>query len=56
VIVRNNLFNTKRIKQLALVVIEPPHHRSPPQRIASERPNHCSRKPSTTFATKSATS
>ncbi len=24
----------KRIKQLLLVVIEPPHHRSPPQRIA----------------------
>jgi hypothetical protein len=37
-----------------LVRIEPPHHRLPPQRIASEQPNHCSRKPSTPFATKSA--
>jgi len=37
-----------------LVVIEPPHHRPPPQRIASEQRNHCSRKASTTFATKSA--
>jgi hypothetical protein len=36
-----------------LVVIEPPHHRSPPQRIASEQQNHCSAEPPTTFATKS---
>src|SRR6266536_4256468 len=34
VIVRNCLIKMKRIKQLLLVVIEPPHHRSPPQRIA----------------------
>jgi hypothetical protein len=33
-----------------LLVVEPPHHRPPPRRIASERRNHCSRKPSTTFA------
>jgi hypothetical protein len=37
-------------------VIEPPHHRQPPQRIASEQANHRLRKPSTTFATKSALS
>ena len=30
-------------KQLPLVVIEPPHHRPPPQRIASQQPNHRSR-------------
>jgi hypothetical protein len=35
-------------------VIEPPHHPPPPQRIASEQANHRLRKPSTTFATKSA--
>jgi hypothetical protein len=34
VIVRNCLIKMKRIKQLPLVVIQPPHHRSPPQRIA----------------------
>jgi hypothetical protein len=34
VIVRNCLIKMERIKQLLLVVIEPPHHRSPPQRIA----------------------
>src|SRR5262249_32441453 len=37
-------------------MIEPPHHRPPPQRIASQRPNHFARKPSITFATKSALS
>jgi hypothetical protein len=36
VIVRNSLFKAKRIKQLPLVVIETPHHRPPPPRIASE--------------------
>ena len=54
VIVRNSLFKTKWIKQLPLVVIEPPHH--PPQRIASQRPNHFERRPSIAFATKSAQS
>src|SRR5262249_34195128 len=38
------------------LVLQPPHHRQPPQRIASERRNHRSPKPSTTFATKSARS
>ena len=33
-----------------------PHHRPPPQQITLERRNHCSRKPSTAFATKSAIS
>src|SRR5262245_18099416 len=55
-IVGNSLFNTKRVKQPTLVVIEPPHHRPTPPRIVSERRNHCSREPSTTFATKSAIS
>jgi hypothetical protein len=35
-------------------VIEPPHHRSPPQRIASEQQNHPSAGTPTGFATKSA--
>src|SRR5215813_1871317 len=54
VIVGNRLFKTKRVKQPTLVVIEPPHHRPTPPRIVSERRNHGSREPSTTFATKSA--
>ena len=54
VIVRNSLIETKRIEKLALVVIELPHHRSPPQRIASGQQNHCSARSPTTFATKSA--
>jgi hypothetical protein len=36
-------------------VIEPPHHRLPPQRIASEQRNHGLPKSSKSFATKSAT-
>jgi hypothetical protein len=35
-------------------VLQPPHHRPPPQRIVSERRNHCSHKPSTDFCNKSA--
>src|SRR5262249_43694685 len=54
VIVGNSPFKTKRVKQPTLAVIEPPHHRPTPPRIVSERRNHCSRGPSTTFATKSA--
>src|SRR5262249_27378694 len=53
-IVRYRLLKAERIKQLSLFVIEPPHHRPPPQRIASQRANHSTPKPSTTFATKSA--
>src|SRR5262252_188115 len=55
VIIRNDFIEAERIEKLPLVPVEPPHHRSPPQRIASERRNHRSRKPSTIFATKSAT-
>src|SRR5262245_18547423 len=54
VIIRNDFIEAERIEKLPLVPVEPPHHRSPPQRIASERRNHRSRKPSMTFATKSA--
>src|SRR5262249_62136123 len=54
--VGNGLYKKKRVKQPPLVVIEPPHHRPTPPRIVSERRNHCSREPSTTFATKSALS
>src|ERR1051325_10999330 len=54
VIVGDNLFQRERIEKLCLVTIEPPHHGLPPQRIASKQANHRSRKPSTTFATKSA--
>jgi hypothetical protein len=53
-IIRNGLIKTKRIEKLTLVVIEPPHHRSPPSRIASEQQNHRSQISPTTFATKSA--
>src|SRR6185503_17925970 len=52
----NDLFERERIEQLSLVMIQPSHHRPPPQRIASEQANHRSRKPSTPFATKSARS
>src|SRR5262249_53374054 len=52
-IVRYRLLKAERIKQLSLFVIEPPHHRPPPQRIASQRANNSTPKPSTTFATKS---
>jgi hypothetical protein len=37
-------------------VLQPPHHRSPPQRIVSERRNHRSQKPSTDFCNKIGTS
>src|SRR5262249_1586652 len=56
VIVRYHLIEPELIEKLFLLVLQPPHHRQPPQRIVSERRNHRSRKPSTTFATKSATS
>src|SRR5262249_49407440 len=36
VVVRNRLIKAERIEKLTLAVIEPTHHRSPPQRIASE--------------------
>jgi hypothetical protein len=37
-----------------LIVIEPPHHRQSPQRIASEQANHSATEQAKTFATKSA--
>src|SRR4029434_4406539 len=52
---RNNLFKAERIEQLTLVPIELTHHGIAPSRIAIPRRNHCSQAPSTTFATKSAT-
>src|SRR5262245_52203015 len=54
VIVRYHLVEPELVEKLFLLVLQPPHHRQPPQRIVSERRNHRSRKPSTTFATKSA--
>src|SRR5262249_33520384 len=53
---RYHLVEPELIEEVFLLVLQPPHHRQPPQRIASERRNHRSRKPSTTFATKSALS
>jgi hypothetical protein len=52
----NRILETERIKKLPSIVIETPHHRQPPKRIASEQANHRSRKPATIFATKSALS
>jgi hypothetical protein len=36
VIIRNDFIEAERIEKLPLVPVAPPHHRSPPQRIASE--------------------
>src|SRR5262245_32862569 len=52
VIVRNDVIKAERVKKLALVSVEPTHHRSPPQRIVSRRRNHCSHTPANDFCNK----
>src|SRR4029077_4637675 len=52
VIARYHLVVPKIVEKLLLTVLQPPHHRSPPQRIVSERRNHRSQKPSTDFCNK----
>src|SRR5262249_48846508 len=56
VIVRYHLVEPELVEQLFLLVLQPPQHRQPPQRIVSERRNHRSTKPSPTLTTKSAIS
>src|SRR5262245_36666013 len=52
VIARYHLVVPKPVEKLPLLVLQPPHHRSPPQRIVSERRNHRSQKPATGFCNK----
>src|ERR1700731_1616659 len=52
VIVRHHLFKAERIKQLPLILLQPPHHRPFPPLTASTSGNHCSQKPSTDFCNK----
>src|SRR5262249_61479774 len=42
VIVRYHLVEPELVEELFLLVLQPPHHRQPPQRIVSERRNHYS--------------
>src|SRR5262245_54165085 len=46
VIARYHLVVPKLLEKLLLLVLQPQHHRSPPQRIVSERRNHRSQKAS----------
>src|SRR5258706_312288 len=52
VIDRPPLLKAKQIKQLPLVLPQPPHHAPFPPLTASTSGNHCSRKPSTDFCNK----
>src|SRR5215510_494334 len=52
VIVRYHLIEPELVEELFLLVLQPPHHRQPPQRIASERWNHYRRTPATDFCNK----
>src|SRR5262245_40363740 len=52
VIARYHLVVPKLVEKLLLLVLQPPHHRSPPQRIVSEPRNHRSQKPATGFCNK----
>src|SRR5262245_2632094 len=49
VIVRYHLVEPELVEELFLLVLQPPHHRQSPQRIASERRNHYRHKPATDF-------
>src|SRR5262249_46320492 len=46
VIVRHDLIEAERIKQLSLLALQPPHHGKPHRKICWAMPSHCS--PSTT--------
>src|SRR5277367_5944566 len=51
-IVGYDLVEMELIEKLLLLVLQPPHHRLPPQLIASERQNHCPYEPATEFCNK----
>jgi hypothetical protein len=42
----------ERIEELPLILVEPPHHRAPPQKNVLQTPNHCSTQTSTDFCNK----
>src|SRR5258707_529878 len=52
VIIRHRVSKAERIEKLPLIVVEPPHHRPPPQKIVLETRNHRSTKTSTDFCNK----
>src|SRR5215471_19141187 len=49
---RNNIIKIELVEQLALIAVQPPHHRkSPPRNVVHGR-NHCSPPTSTDFCNK----
>jgi hypothetical protein len=46
---RNIVIETELIKQLALIALQPPHHRKPPPLNVVRRRSHCSPPTATDF-------